>query len=217
MVTLIITAAGTGSRMNLGYNKMLYKINNEYLLNITINRFINIREINQIIVTASKEDISKYKEIINNDSVLIIEGSDTRGKSVFEGIKVSKNEHILVHDGARPFVSEEDINNVIMELQTNDAVLLATKVVETTKEIRNGKVVTINRDNLVNAKTPQGVKKSIIEDLYKRAIDESYNFTDDISLIETYTNIPVKIVYGSTDNVKITTKEDLKLLEGDSY
>ncbi len=216
MVTLIITAAGTGSRMNLGYNKMLYQVNNEYLLNITINRFLNIKEIDQIIVTAHKNDIDIYKDIVSA-KVTIIEGSDTRGKSVYEGIKVSKNENILIHDGARPFISEDDINNVIKELESNDAVLLATKVIETTKEVRDGMLVTLNRDNLIHAKTPQGVKKSIIEDLYKKAINENYNFTDDISLIEMYTDIPIKIVYGKTSNVKITTKDELKLLEGDSY
>ncbi len=216
MVTLIITAAGTGSRTNLGYNKMLYKVNNEYLLNITISKFINIKEIDQIIVTANKNDIDLYNDIVNGD-VTIIEGSDTRGKSVYEGIKVSKNNNIIIHDGARPFICEDDIINVIKELESNDAVLLATKVVETTKEIRDDKLITINRDNLIHAKTPQGVKKSIIEDLYKKAITENYNFTDDISLIEMYTNIPIKIVYGKSSNVKITTKEDLNLLEGDSY
>ncbi len=216
MVTLIITAAGTGSRMNLGYNKMLYKVNDEYLLNITINKFLNISEIDQIIVTANRDDINLYKNIVNN-KITVIEGSDTRGKSVYEGIKISKNECILIHDGARPFIDREDIANVITELKDNDAVLLATRVVETTKEIKNGKLITINRDNLIHAKTPQGVKKSLIGELYKKAIDEGYNFTDDISLIEMYTNIPIKIVYGNSRNVKITTKEDLRLLEGDSY
>ncbi len=214
MVSLIITAAGTGSRMGLGYNKMLYQVKDRYVLNITIDKFKDIKEIDQIIVTAHKDDLDKYKKLVS-DNVTIVEGSDTRGKSIYEGIKICKNEHILIHDGARPFINEDDINNVIKELNNNDAVLLATKVIETTREIRDNKLVVLNRDNLLSGKTPQGVKKSIISDLYVRAIEEDYDFTDDIALINKYTDIPVKIVYGSYDNVKITTKEDLKLLEGD--
>ncbi len=214
MVTLIITAAGTGSRVGLGYNKMLYEVNNETLLSRTVNRFTYIKSIDQIVVTASREDIDKYKAILN-DNILVVEGAETRGKSVYEGIKASKNEKIIIHDGARPFVSDKDINQVIEELEYHDAVLLATKVHETIKEVRNDKLVTIDRNNLLSAKTPQGVKKSIIKELYEKAINENYNFTDDISLIEKYTDIPVKVVYGDSGNIKITTKENLKLLEGD--
>ena len=99
--SLIITAGGTSSRYG-NTNKLLEKINDKTVIEETVTKFIDFDEIDEIIISANVSIIPILQEMFNNSKIKIIEGGNTRQKSVYNALQVVKNEYVLIHDGARP-------------------------------------------------------------------------------------------------------------------
>ena len=205
--SVIITAGGTSSRYGTK-NKKKEKIKDLTAIEETVNKFINNDNIDEIIIPANISVIDDFQAILKNQKINIIRGGDTRQKSVFNALKVVKNDYVLIHDGARPLVTEEIINNTIKSTLKYGAVSVMIKTTDTIKEVDdNGKIIrTIDRSKLYNTQTPQGFKTQIILDAHNRL--QNGNYTDDCSMLEEL-NIPVYIVNGSSTNIKITVKNDL--------
>ncbi|AUM62273.1 IspD/TarI family cytidylyltransferase [Spiroplasma monobiae] len=199
MVSLIIVANGSGQRF--GENKMLAKINNEYLINETIKCFENLNEIQEIIVVSNLEIF----EIIKNKDAILVEGGKTRGESVKKGLELATKDFVLIHDGARPFVSKETILEIIDNLNENDSVIPTLKVTNCLKRIVGNKIETVNREEYFQTQTPQGFKTKIIKDQYN---ENQNDFFDDCQLIEKL-NYKIKFIEGDEKNKKITFKRDL--------
>ncbi len=193
MVSTIILAAGSGSRCNLGYNKLLYKINGKMLIEYTLEKFQD----HDIVLVVSKDDYEVFSERFANLKIVI--GGDTRQQSVINGVKECRHEKILIHDGARIFIDEQTINNVVNALEDNVAVVPCVKVKDSIKD-NNG--CNVERSNLNIAQTPQGIKKSV----YLKCVNEEC--TDDVSVIEKC-GYDVVIVEGNYKNSKITTIDDI--------
>jgi 2-C-methyl-D-erythritol 4-phosphate cytidylyltransferase len=120
-------------------------------------------------------------------------------------------EIVLVHDAARPYCTINLIDELLLAMETEQAAFLAVDVKDTVKEVKNGYVVkTINRESLKNAQTPQAFKTSLLLSCIHQAQEENFKATDDAQLIERYSNVPIRVVKGSYDNLKITTPEDVK-------
>ena len=138
----------------------------------------------------------------------IIEGGNTRQKSVYNALQAVNNEYVLIHDGARPLIRKDTISYVLQAVLDKNAVSVMTKTTDTIKEVdETGRIIkTIDRSKLYNTQTPQAFKTSIIKNAHE--ILKEGNFTDDCSMLEEL-NIPVYIVNGSYTNIKITTKSDL--------
>lgn len=202
MTSIIILAAGKGQRMNLGYNKMNLNFKNKPLYTYPVKKFKDLGYTDIILVC--NDDIN-YK-----DCTTVLGGKE-RMNSVYNGLKAAKGDYVMIHDGARPFVRDEKIKEIEEALKTNDAVLLAHRVTDTIKIIDGDKLKTLDRNLLIAAETPQAFKKSIILEAMEKAIKDHYIPTDDISLIEKYTDIPVKIIYDDYPNLKLTTQEDIMM------
>lgn len=204
---LIITAGGTSSRYG-NKNKLLEKINDKTVIEETVSKFIDFDEIDEIIISANSSIIETLQELLNNPKVKIIEGGNTRQKSVDNALQVVKNDYVLIHDGARPLIRKETIAYVLEAVLDKDAVTVMTKTTDTIKEVDStGRIIrTIDRSKLYNTQTPQAFKTSIIKEAHEKLKDG--NFTDDCSMLEEL-NIPVYIVNGSYTNIKITIKSDL--------
>lgn len=215
---VVIVAAGTGSRMNMGINKQFIKLEEKEIIAYTIEKFYNNSNIEDIVVVV-KEDESEFfkKEILdkyNFKNIKIAYGGKERQDSVYNGLKSldKKCDIVLIHDGARPFVSDKIIYNCIEEVKEHKAIVVGVPVKDTIKIIDNDKniVDTPNRSVLWAVQTPQTFDYNILLDAYKDAFKSGFYGTDDAMLVERI-GYKVKMVEGSYNNIKITTKEDLSV------
>lgn len=197
MNSVVILAAGVGSRCNLGYNKLLYKINGKMIIEYTMEKFKGY----DVILTVSNDDFETFSKLFPNITIVI--GGTTRQESVKNAVKVCKHENVLIHDGARMFVNDDVIKNVSKAIETSNAVVPCVAVKDSIKDI-NG--CNLDRSKLFIAQTPQAVKKS----LYLECVNEEC--TDDVTVIEKC-GYNIVVVEGDYENIKITTAEDIKYAE----
>ncbi len=215
---VVIVAAGTGSRMNMGINKQFIKLEGKEIIAYTIEKFYNNSNIEDIVVVV-KEDESEFfkKEILdkyNFRNIKIAYGGKERQDSVYNGLKLldEKCDTVLIHDGARPFISDKIIDNCIEKAKEHKAIVVGVPVKDTIKVIDNDKniVDTPNRSVLWAVQTPQTFDYNILIDAYKDAFKNGFYGTDDAMLVERV-GYKVKVVEGSYNNIKITTQEDLNV------
>ena len=205
--SVIIPAGGTSSRYG-NTNKLLEKIKDKTVIEETVSKFVDFDEITEIIIPANASITDELKELLTNPKINIIEGGNTRQKSVYNALQVVKNAYVLIHDGARPLIRKDTIDYVLKAVLDKQAVSVMTKTTDTIKEVdKEGRIIrTIDRSKLYNTQTPQAFKTSIIKEAHDKLRDG--NFTDDSSMLE-YLGVPVYIVNGSYTNIKITIKSDL--------
>lgn len=205
--SVIITAGGTSSRYGKT-NKLLEKINAKTVIEHTVSKFLNFANVKQIIIPANISIMQELKQIFNNPLIILTEGGATRQESVYKGLKLVTEDYVLIHDGARPLVTEQVIQNCFDTVVAKGAMSVMTKTTDTIKEVdKDGKIIkTIDRSKLYNTQTPQGFRTSVIKDVHEKLKDG--NYTDDCSMLEEC-GIPVYITEGDYFNIKITTKSDL--------
>ncbi len=207
MFSVIITAGGTSSRYG-NKNKLLEKIKDLTVIEETVNKFLSTDNITEIIIPVNEQVINEFSAILTNPKIKIITGGDTRQKSVYNALKHVNNEYVLIHDGARPLITNDIIQNTMDSTVKYGAVSVMTKTTDTIKEVdETGRIIrTIDRSKLYNTQTPQGFKTQLIINAHEKL--KNGNFTDDCSMLEEL-DIPVYIVNGSYTNIKITVKNDL--------
>ena len=213
---LLIPAAGSGSRMKAGKNKLLIELEGESLIYWTLKSIFSASSISWVGIIGQPKD----KELLLNSlkdfshKVKWINGGETRQESVFNGLNsLPKDaEKVLIHDGARCLINPELINKCAAELEENEAVIVATKVTDTIKIVDSKGFIkdTPNRQYLWAAQTPQGFLVDSLKKAHAIAIDKNFIVTDDASLFEML-NWKVKIIEGNYSNIKVTSPIDLKI------
>ena len=203
----IIVASGKGQRANLGYNKVFYKLKDgRSVLDCSIEKFANDPDCYKIIVVTNPE----YFHEVKGQKTVVVEGGKERRDSVYNGLKKVESEYVLIHDGARPYLHPEALNDLKEKLSQNDCVVLGRIATDTIKLIEGETVVeTIDRNKVFQAETPQGFRSELIKDAYENCAD--INFTDDCSLVESL-GYKVTIVIDHFDNRKLTKEEDFRNL-----
>lgn len=215
---VIIVAAGASSRMQ-GINKQFMPVLGVPVIARTLMTFEACADISKIIIVTAKDSIIDMQLLCEKYSINkvtdIIEGGSNRHQSVINGIsRIDANDKkVLIHDGARPFVTAENISEVVIALNDYDAALCANKINDTVKKVDAKGLVqeTVDRTMLYAAQTPQGVDV----EKYKKAcnnFENVENFTDDASIMEA-AGYTVKIVLSSGKNIKITTPDDIAIAE----
>lgn len=208
-ITVIIPAGGTSSRYK-GGNKLLELLSGKPVIIRTIEKFIHIEGLKEIIIPASEGMIPVLEELTKgSDKIKIVKGGSTRQESVYNGIMTAeKCDFIAIHDAARPLISKETIKKAFEEVKTKKAVIVAVRTIDTIKIVdSNNKIIsTPNRDTLWNVQTPQIFDYETIKAAHEEL--KGNNYTDDGCLLETLGK-DVYIVEGEYTNFKITTKEDL--------
>lgn len=207
----VIVAAGVGQRMKLGFNKAYAKLSTgKTIIETTVEVFLQDPDCKQIVLVTDMEDPYSKQLSAQYGRLVVARGGATRQESVYSGLKGTLCDYVLIHDGARPYVSLELIERIKRALETEKAALLAISSKDTVKRVKDGYVLeTYPRSELMLAQTPQGFETDLILECYKKAKKEGYLATDDASLVEYYSDVPVKIVEGSPSNFKITTPDDL--------
>ncbi len=210
MYSVVITAAGSGTRAKLGYNKMLFEINGETLIEKTVRIFASNASFNDIIVTASQADIAEYQKILKNYQVKIVVGGSERMHSVSMGVEAADNNVVFVHDGARIFLDDELISRLTDFKSDYDGLSLALGVTDTILQVENGRINNIlDRNTLYNMQTPQVVKKAIYKKCYQKAIEDQVVYTDEMSMLTAY-KYNCQIVESESYNIKMTKPEDFR-------
>ena len=212
---VIIVAGGKGLRMGGDIPKQFVEIKGLPVLMHTINRFHSFDSSIDIIVALPvdqqdywKELCSKYKFEIQHT---IVDGGDTRFHSVKNGLdQVSGEGVVAVHDGVRPFVSDEVLERCFSMAQEKEAVVPVIDVFETIRHIADGMSNTVPRDEYKLVQTPQVFLISLLKKAYSQPYVPS--FTDDASVVEAM-GYKVTLVEGNRENIKLTTPFDLKLAE----
>lgn len=217
-VPVIIVAAGSSTRMG-NINKQTALISGVPVIARTLMNFENSPYISSIILVTKADDIFGMQLLAEKYNITkvtdIVCGGNSRQESVLKGLeRVDKSaEKLLIHDGARPLTDNKIIENVVNALENHSAVTCAVKLKDTVKIINSDGTVesTLDRSALVAVQTPQGVRISDYKAAIEKAGDVS-RFTDDMSVMENV-GFSVLTVEGNYRNIKITTKEDLKLAE----
>ncbi len=216
---VIIPAAGNGTRMQLDHPKQFHLLAGEPILVHTVRAFLDSSHITTIIVVVPDGyQLSTHKLLVdhglNHSSISVIIGGKRRQDSVFEGLKTLDDTYdiVMVHDGARPLVTEELIINCYKMATLHGAAIAALPVKDTLKKGTAFRTIsaTIDRELLWQAQTPQAARLQLLRNAYAQA--GNHNVTDEASLLE-MTNTPVHLVEGSETNIKITRPEDLIIAE----
>lgn len=210
MYSAIILAAGSGTRLGLGYNKLLYKLNDKTIIENTVEIFKNDADCKEIILVISKDDENKMKDLFQK-SVQYVIGGATRQQSSYHGVSHAHEEMVMIHDGARPYVSQEELNRCKEAMKIHDACCLMVPVKDTIKVVKDGQILqTPDRNALMAALTPQCFKTKLIKESLEKALTSQETFSDDASVVEKMSNQTVWAILGEYSNIKITTKEDLE-------
>lgn len=196
-------------------SKLLLKINGKTVLERSVNAFLNISDVDEVIVVARERDIPAFSDILTDERVSFVVGGDTRQQSVMNALDVIDDcELIIIHDGARPLIKSKDIENTIRAAKENKAAAVGVFVKDTVKVVdKNGFVVsTPDRSTLFAVQTPQIFDFELYRKAALNAREKGLDFTDDCQLVESF-NQKVKTVVGSYSNIKITTPDDIVLAE----
>lgn len=218
--SLIIPAAGSGSRMGGGVPKPFRSIAGRTILEHTLRQFASLEELVQVIIVTAQANfgaVEKMHHLFRPGVELECrEGGREREDSIRNGlVAVSEaSELIAIHDAVRPFVRPEEVRQCLQKARRNGAAILATPVTDTVKRVSNQGVVvsTLERSELWMAQTPQVFQAELLQRAYRQAPAGGRSATDDASLVENI-GVDIHIVEGSRENFKITWPADFKVAE----
>ncbi|MCK9377200.1 MAG: 2-C-methyl-D-erythritol 4-phosphate cytidylyltransferase [Syntrophobacterales bacterium] len=223
MIAAIIAAAGLGTRMGHHLPKTYLPLAGKPILAHTLKLFETMPEIREVTVVVHPEDLDYCQENViaryNFKKVLrLVPGGKERQDSVYHALKALKNEEeleiVLVHDGVRPFVTPDQIRQVIEAARRHAGAVLGLPAQDTLKTVdAEGRVrQTLERKDIWQIQTPQAFQAPLLWRAFTEAYSRSFYGTDEASLLEEI-HQEVVVVPGSPFNLKITTPEDLLLAE----
>lgn len=211
----VILGAGNGTRMKMEKSKLLLEICGKTVIERTVSVFEECPEIDEIIVVCRECDIEEFERLLPDENISFVIGGATRQESVANAIDViDVCDFVVIHDGARPFVTEDVIIKTLDKAQITNAAATGVMVKDTIKVVNPDLdiVDTPDRSTLVSIQTPQIFEFKTYKKALAKASEEGNNYTDDCQLIENL-GLKVSAVIGDYDNIKITTKSDVSLAE----
>jgi 2-C-methyl-D-erythritol 4-phosphate cytidylyltransferase len=222
----IVAAGGSGSRVRAPRPKQFLDLAGKPLLAHTVARFVQSPDVGSVVVVLPREDFERHAQLMTRwippgDNLKIVSGGDSRQDSVWRGISTipgSFEGYVLVHDGARPLVSQETIRNVVAAAKRFGGAIAGLPVTETLKEVgpdpSNAAVIvaTVDRRLYYHAQTPQCFRHRTLRTALEQARAAGFLGTDEAQLVERLGE-KVYLVPGSVRNIKVTTREHLALAE----
>ncbi|HEU4479088.1 MAG TPA: 2-C-methyl-D-erythritol 4-phosphate cytidylyltransferase [Pyrinomonadaceae bacterium] len=220
MNVAIIAAAGQGSRMGGRRAKQYLELAGTPIIIHTLQAFEACEAIQEIILVLPEADVSDFSVLARSYKCAkvraVVPGGATRASSVWHGLQAitpNDSDIVVVHDGSRPLVTTTEITQTVRAAEVSGASILVAPIVDTVKETRDGSVVrTIPRAHLRRALTPQCFRYSILRRAYEEVDVLDPTLTDESALVERL-GVPVTVVEGSSQNIKITRPEDLLIAE----
>lgn len=226
--TAIVLAAGSGSRMHTGTKKQFLELCGKPMVVYSLEAFEQNANISSIVMVVGKEDLEYALQLCLLYQIRkvkqIVEGGDMRFRSVYNGLKSvpEGTDYVLIHDGARPLLSQNLINQCCSTVVMSRACVAGVPVKDTIKVVDdNGFAVqTVERAHLWAVQTPQAFSAPLLTEAYGKLFETiaAYHsdervITDDAVIVESMTDCRVRIVQGDYHNIKVTTPEDLVIAE----
>ncbi len=217
----IVPAAGVGKRMQADRPKQYLELNAQTVIEQTLTRLLDVELLTAVVVAISKEDpYWPELKISKNPRILTAAGGIERADSVLSALnliadRAADNDWVLVHDAARPCITQSDVEHLINELHDHPVGgILALASHDTLKSVNEDLVITntVNRNEIWRALTPQMFRYRALKNALQEAADKGWIMTDDASAMELQGKQP-KIIAGRADNLKITRPEDLALAQ----
>jgi len=219
MVSAIIVAAGKGIRMKGKMRKQYLELSGRPVLAHSIMTFDSCSLVDEIFLVIPKEDVeycqNKILSLLDlNNQINLVCGGAKRQDSVYNGLQaINKNtDTVVIHDGVRPFIQPEELEECILGSKKFGACILGTPASDTLKRVDKSDIIetTLSRENIWLAQTPQVFRFDLILKAHETARRDGYVGTDDASLVERMGE-DVKIINGGRFNIKITKMEDLAI------
>ena len=218
MNVAIIAAAGRGTRMGGERTKQFRELAGIPIIIHTLRRFEQCATIGETVVAVPSDEVGGFLALAARYGLTklarVVPGGETRAETTrraLQAVRAATAEVIAVHDGVRPFVTPEEIDQVVRAAEADGAAILAAPATDTLKEVEDGCVRrTLERARVWHAQTPQCFRYELLRRAYERAPAASADATDDSMLVEQL-GVPVTIIRGSARNIKITRPEDLAL------
>jgi len=218
-VCAVVPAGGTGTRMGGTVPKQFLELNGKPILYYTLKTLQDCGIISELIlVVPEKEYENACIDWLGKPEIVtkVVVGGEKRQDSVYNGFceLSTQTEIVLVHDGVRPFLSHQMIQESVDAAREYGAAITAIPVNDTIKRVDDSGLVsqTVDREGLWRVQTPQVFRYELLQEAFKKANSEKFYGTDEGTLIE-HLGKPVKVVEGSEQNIKITRPEDLRLSE----
>jgi 2-C-methyl-D-erythritol 4-phosphate cytidylyltransferase len=218
-VDAVIVAAGSGSRLGSAMPKAFVSLGGEAMFVHSVRVFEQHPAVRSIILAAPESEVHAADAILSKASlgierpIQIVAGGDERWQSVRNGVGLTAQEWVLVHDAARPFVSAAVIDALLSKRETYRCAITATPVVDTIRAYAGDQCIeTIDRSRLVRVGTPQLFQRASLLGALNQVQAADHPPTDEALLMEE-AGIPVGFAWGDSRNFKITTPEDLELAE----
>ena len=215
MFSVIVLCGGTGKRMEQKVPKQFLALAGKPLIMHSLERLDRIKEIDEIILVCHSE----YKDLLRHfvdsymlqKNYLIIDGGETRQESTYLGLIKSNNEKVLIHEAARPFVSQQEFEKIIHE--SSSRAIFGASIPFTVLQGKGKVDGVLMRDTLINVQLPQKFERNELLDCHRKARDDRLIFTEDASLLYHYTKADIKVLEGQEYNLKITNRLDFCLGE----
>ena len=208
-VSVILCAAGTGSRAGFEKNKVFMPYEGIPVIERTITAFL-LPEITQIIVAHNPSDEVELLALSKKYPIELVQGGSTRTETVYNALQAVTGEIVLIHDGARPFVSAREILECIACVRAHDSGICALPTINTQARVVDGEIVEVpNRNECYDVLTPQGFITDEIKACYKKALADGCTYTDDSSVYAKHQKRP-HIFVGDRANRKLTYAEDFQ-------
>ena len=218
--SLIIPAAGSGTRMQSDIPKPYLKLGEKLILQHTLECFQSLKDLREVIVATSPDFISETEKILSElfpeIPVIVVRGGNERRDSIKNALgQVSDtSELIAVHDAVRPFVDGATIKSCLQKAIEVGGAIVAVPVKDTIKKVTEDLIIakTPDRSRLWQAQTPQVFRRKLLIEAYQNNLSENSTVTDDASLIE-LAGGKVAVVEGSRENFKLTYPLDMAVAE----
>lgn len=215
---VILPAAGSGSRFSKTELKQYQMIQERTVLEHTVSRLNQLPLAGYVLAIGARDDVAKTLPLSHLDKAHFCLGGAERVNSVLNALEylseiASEEDWVLVHDAARPCVSQSSLIDLVnTAIQTDQAAILAIPVRDTLKRVvkDHGIEMTVDRSTLWQAQTPQMAKLGTLKRAIQQALADGATITDEASALE-HIDEPVQVVQGRSDNIKITYPDDLEL------
>ena len=212
---------GAGSAQRMGFDKMTAMLDGQPVLVRAINAFEQSPFIEEIVVVTKEERLEEVAELCKTSNLSkvssVVMGGKTRTESALAGVMALKKDCRLtaIHDGARPFVSKQLIEDCIRRASIQYAAIPVVKSTDTLRAVdENGSLIdTYDRDRVVRVQTPQIFLSEIIKGALSDAVQQGMTFTDDASAVERM-GVRIQAVEGDEENIKLTTPQDMLIAQG---
>ncbi len=202
---VLLLAAGKGTRSGLGYDKMFMVLKNgKTVLQHSMELFLSDPRCKEIVVVTNKKDMPKILKSSESGHVVMVNGGVRRQDSVINGLMAIKEDTVLIHDGARPYLSLDEIDALLEAMESEEAAILGVAPRGSVKKVVDGYISkSIDKSSHVIAQTPQAFKTPFIIKCYLKAEQQRLEADDDAEIVELVSSAKIKVVSGSRNNERI--------------